>query len=94
MLNDIKTIHNLVKKFLGEDLRTRDDDTYLLFKVWKHQGFEIPEPLATKIINNAVPPESVRRVRQKLQEGGEYQGKARQQRLFEEQEVKQWARQN
>lgn len=75
---------------MAEDKRSRDDDLYLLFKIWECQGFTVP--IKEKIINYAVSPESVRRVRQKIQEDGRYRGNSYVYRQKEEKGVREWAR--
>jgi len=92
MLSDLKTIGKLVEDILRSDPRSRDDDTYLLLRVWQRQGFKIPDELLQSIVNYATKPEAVSRVRRKIQEDGRYQGTMRQQRLFEEENVREWAR--
>lgn len=92
MLQDFKTITKLVERILSDDRRARDDDTYLLFKVWEKQGFIIPNELREKINNYAVSPESVRRIRQKIQEDGRYRGSSYSYRQKEEGKVREWAR--
>lgn len=68
------SVTTLVEGVLKTDLQTRNSDLYLLVKVWEKQGYWIPDSLRKAIIGNeAANPESVRRVRQKLQAEGHYQ---------------------
>jgi len=92
MLEDLKTIKKLVSKILREEPKTRDNDMILIFKAWEMQGFKIPDEIAEKIINYAASPESIRRMRQKIQEAGFYRGLHYDNRKREEAKIKSWAK--
>lgn len=91
MIQDLKTIKNLVKKILMEDPPSRDDDTRLLFKVWEAQGFKVPQDIADKITLFCAPPEAIRRTRQKIQEEGSCRGHNYNRRQAESEAVRLWA---
>jgi hypothetical protein len=91
MIEDFKKIENLVEKILREEPRARDDDAYLIFRVWDYQGFPVPEDVRNKIISFACSSESVRRVRQKIQEAGKYRGPSYRMRQEESGNVRRWA---
>lgn len=93
ILNEMNSIKVLVKSILQENQTTRDDDTLLLFKVWEAQGFKIPDEVASKIMSYAVKPESVRRLRQKIQEESSHlRGKNYSLRHEEADRMRLWAR--
>lgn len=61
-----------VVKLLTEDVATRDDDNLLIVETWKHQGLGEKasiDALLTKLQKGELsPPETITRVRRKLQE--------------------------
>ena len=75
MIRRIKSIKNIVKKILTEEFDARDNDRLLICKVWAEQDPEIRIKnysfvhFAKKYIKGEfADTESIRRIRQKLQE--------------------------
>lgn len=89
MLKTIKTIKDKVRRILMTSEKSRDDDITLYFIYLKeHHGLveQLGMEKANKVYNimkKAPFPESIRRVRQKIQEDGEFIGKRRTKRLEE-----------
>lgn len=65
-------IHKMVEKILSNDERSRNSDKWLILKVWESQGLYLTEAQSYKFFSVASP-ETIRRIRQKLQESGKYQ---------------------
>lgn len=67
-----KNIYSKVKHILTEDPKARDNDLYLLSKVWDielaQKNADCTDVLPFMETNQLTTPESVRRARQKLQE--------------------------
>ena len=66
------TTKETVEKVLSERPETRDNDRLLIMKVWEEQGLVLT-PEQKHIFKNIASPETIRRTRQLLQEGGEYE---------------------
>jgi hypothetical protein len=64
-------IHNQVEQILRDEPKTRDSDKLLLLKVWEEYGLYLSEAQKDKFLH-APSSETVRRVRQKIQEQGKY----------------------
>lgn len=92
MLTDIKTVTAKVVTIMEQNTATRDDDTLLMLEVWKLQGLHLNREAEEWILKNCSPAESIRRVRQKIQEGGELLGTKRRHRMDEEPKVRDWAK--
>lgn len=69
-------ISNLVEKILSESQDARDSDKVLMLKVMEHYGLYL-SPHQQQVYKDMPSTETVRRVRQKLQEGGKYQADPR-----------------
>lgn len=69
-------ISRVVEMVLRDYPETRDSDRKLLVKVWAHCGLYLSEAQAYKFFSIA-PPESIRRIRQKIQERGQYKASKR-----------------
>lgn len=69
-------ISRVVEMVLRDYPETRDSDRKLLVKVWAHCGLYLNEAQAYKFFSIAAP-ETIRRVRQKLQESGRYKASER-----------------
>ena len=89
MLNDIKNIQNLVRSVLRDNKQTRNSDRLLMLKVWETQGLHLTDEQKHTFMKCASS-ESIRRVRQKIQEAGIYQSyePVKQARLFEQDKVR------
>lgn len=72
MLNQMKNVAGLVEQVLQEKQESRRNDLLLLLSVWKKQGLSLSQEQEDFILRNGCHQESVRRTRQKLQEGGKY----------------------
>ena len=102
MLKSIQSVKHKVRYLLKNYPETRDDDKELWLKYLvkfhklKRKVNNSDDPyleLKKIILNGGVPPmESVRRVRQKYQEGGKYIGTKRNRRKKAAQQVRDWAR--
>lgn len=98
--NELRTTKSKVETILYEHPDTRDNDKYLwLAYMNKYHslrallGEEAYKALRFIILHPRTPLfESVRRVRQKLQEEGKYLGKKRKQRKNAEQDVRDWTK--
>ena len=88
MIEDLRSINKVVEGIMADDIWCRDDDTRLLFKVWAHQGFTVPEQLQNDIAMFCVSAESITRCRRKIQERGKYRGKNYAKRQAESGEVR------
>lgn len=68
MIDDVISCKDTVEEIIAVDQRARDDDKWLIYRVYKEYGVEIPyEKLKT------LPAfESITRCRRKLQEVGQY----------------------
>jgi hypothetical protein len=71
MKEDIITVKDVVETCLREDRRTRNNDKWLTIRVLQRMGFHIYIPY--KELDDIPAFESIRRIRQKLQEQGLYQ---------------------
>jgi len=68
--DDDRSVKDRIEELLRQDERTRNDDVYLIFLYWqKFQGLDIDPAEAADILRSS---ETIRRVRQKFQEMGEY----------------------
>ena len=65
MKQNLNTIKDQVEDILRTYPQARNDDRLLVLLYWKHQGVNLDIPY--DIIDSLVSPESIRRVRQKLQ---------------------------
>ena len=99
--NELNTIKDRVELLLKNFPETRDNDKLLwlayavihkdLRSVFKNDGAY--RVFKSWLLSSDVPMfESVRRVRQKFQEGGKYVGNARRERMLSENNVRTWAR--
>lgn len=88
MLNDMRRAKNIVKSVLESYPDTRDDDIELLFKCWEEQEIYLSAAIQEEIHIKGLRPESVRRMRQRLQEAGEFLGTKRLAKLGEADRVK------
>lgn len=91
-VREIGTVKGEVERVLRDFLPTRDDDKLLLLEVWRACGLELPLHVRNKILDEMPSPESVRRIRQKFQESGQYRGMNRGARKAEQENMKVWAR--
>lgn len=66
------TTKEIVEKVLSERPETRDNDRLLILQVWEEQGLVLT-PEQKHIFKNIASSETIRRTRQLLQEGGEYE---------------------
>lgn len=65
-------IQKLVEQALNTWEETRDSDRKLMLAVWYLQNPEYESNFRKFFLNQAASPETVRRIRQKLQEQGKY----------------------
>lgn len=99
MTESLTTIKEKVEKILKEFPKTRDSDKLLwiaymvIYHDLKHVlGEKSYQYFKMMLLDENVPTmESVRRVRQKLQESGNYIGSCRETRLIESNSVKAWS---
>ena len=68
---DFKTVEGLVKHCLKECPETRSSDRKLMLRVWELQGFRLSSKKQAFFLKVAAP-ETIRRIRQKLNEIGQY----------------------
>ena len=61
-------LYDLVKSILQEDIRYRNSDKYLIWKVWEKQGIVNNDVLSKRDFIVATNPESITRARRKVQE--------------------------
>lgn len=94
MLNQFKTVKGKVWFLLKQHPEARDDDA-LLYHLYLTRFCRLRQILGMvstykllKIMRAAPPPESIRRMRQKIQEGGQMQGRRREQRMIDSAEVR------
>ena len=66
------TTKETVEKVLSEKPETRDNDRLLIMNVWEEQGLVLT-PEQKHVFKNIASSETIRRTRQLLQEGGEYE---------------------
>lgn len=100
MSDSLKTIKARVAAILERYPETRDSDKllWLAYMNLNHNlkgvlGVQSYQYLKELIMSDDVPStESIRRVRQKIQENGLYRGKQRQYRIHESEMVRNWAR--
>lgn len=80
----------IVKRVLRDNPGTRNSDRELLLVVWEEMGFYLSENQRAKF-KDLPSTETIRRIRQKLQEGGEFvaTNKVAQVRRFKSYEVQQ-----
>lgn len=64
-------ILKLVEDELKVNQRSREDDRYLMLRIWYREGFRLTEE-QRGVFMSVSSPESIRRTRQKLQENGDY----------------------
>ena len=64
-------IARVVKQVLANYPETRDNDKELLIKTWEHLGLYLSQGQQDKF-KHIASPETIRRTRQKIQEGGLY----------------------
>jgi len=73
MIEKIKEIKSTVEHFLKNYQLARNSDKFLIMKIWEKQGLILsPEQQDIFMSKNLACAESIRRTRQKLQEGGKY----------------------
>lgn len=72
MYKKTKRVKPLVENILSRFPDTRDSDMKLILKVWSAQGLVLSADQVDAYFKYCSPPESVRRSRQSIQEGGEY----------------------
>lgn len=97
---ELRTTKDKVESILENHPSTRDNDKFLwLAYMNKHHdlrktlGVDSYDKLKKILLEKEVPLfESVRRVRQKLQQEGKYHGKKRKNRMHLEKEVRNWTR--
>jgi hypothetical protein len=76
MANELNQIAVIVKSVMEADPKTRADDRLLVFKVWqleyfkKYGTFRGEIPLSLDVLRNLSSPDSISRIRRKLQECG------------------------
>lgn len=61
-----------VEKALQDDSQNRNSDLALILSVWEQQGLILTEAQRDFILHNAHTPESITRLRRKLQSEGQY----------------------
>ena len=85
-------INDLVKQVLEQNERSRSSDKELILAVWERQGLYLDEAQRSKFFQVA-PAETIRRIRQKIQESGELLAgdKVRKERRFKAQRMQQIA---
>lgn len=64
-------VKDKVARVLDQKPETRDNDKLLMLYVWQIEGFYLSDKQIEQF-KNASSPESIRRMRQKLQEEGKY----------------------
>jgi hypothetical protein len=64
-------VTNLVEQILRDNEKTRNSDKLLLLEIWTRLGFELTDAQRSKFIDMPSS-ETIRRIRQKIQEGGKY----------------------
>lgn len=64
-------VKDKVARVLSQKPETRDNDKLLMLYVWQIEGLNLSES-QLKVWKNASSPESIRRMRQKFQEEGEF----------------------
>jgi len=90
MINELKSIKSIVSLILEIDELSRDNDNYLIKKIWLHQHPEIKNLSGIDILtlfveHKLASPESIRRTRQLLQQHNEkFRGKLYNNRKREE----------
>lgn len=65
-------VNRIIERILRDFPETRNSDKRLILKVWESQGLYLTEAQAYKFFEVSSP-ETIRRVRQKIQESGKYQ---------------------
>ena len=65
IIQDQEKTRKLVLEVLQDHEHARDSDRFLIEKVWERQGFRVTIPLYVSL------PETIRRVRQAIQEKGD-----------------------
>lgn len=93
MLNKIKTIKELVREILKDNPQTRDDDWKLVFKVWEAQGLMLNKK-QQELFKECAIPDSITRIRRELQEAGYYVGTRREERLEEQNKMRDYYAKN
>ena len=68
----MKTTKNLTEKALRTWTETRDSDKKLILSVWYLQNNNYLDDFKQFFLNDAIHPDSITRVRRKLQEEGKY----------------------
>lgn len=100
MLKSILSVKEKVRKVLEQYPETQDDDKLLWLGVMAidynlraELGEEGYKKFRAWLLKNKIPPfESVRRIRQKFQEGGQFRGTKRKFKMEEESVVREWAK--
>lgn len=64
-------VKDKVARVLSQKPETRDNDKLLMLYVWQIEGLHLSDSQLEKF-KNASSPESIRRMRQKMQEEGQY----------------------
>lgn len=64
-------VSQLVRQLLQSKPQARNSDRYLIMAVWHLQGLELSPEQRAKFMEVSSP-ETIRRIRQKIQEAGEY----------------------
>ena len=88
---------SVIEKVLREYPNTRNSDKELILQVWEQQGLVLNETQRRFFLEKVIPPETIRRNRQKLQEKGLYpsdQAIARARREFEAKTAREVAQSN
>lgn len=65
------TIKKKIENILNDYPITRNSDIELILRIWELEGIHF-NPRTRAMIKECTSPETIRRVRQKLQEGGKY----------------------
>ena len=78
----------MVERVLRDNPEARGDDKVLMLIIWKEQGLKLTDEQIDFFRTHCLSPESIRRNRQLIQEGGRYRPTNPQGRLFEEEKVK------
>lgn len=68
---NLKSAESVVRDILKNQPETRNSDMELLFAVWTQAGVYLT-PTQKEAIRKSFSPETIRRIRQKIQEQGEY----------------------
>lgn len=85
---------DIITHVLETQPETRDDDTLLLVRCWKHQGVSMPGHFEDEVREKGLKPESVRRIRQMLQAASKYRGIkwSKRERMAEAEKIREWAK--